>query len=610
MKHGLNQAFSLTRFWLKLSSPVRVCVIASCMMVIFVLLEFFLVAQQNVARQASVTNVQSEAAAAELDSYFSRLSYSIHIAAKDQDLARMPVDIMYFGYAKQRLSELVGNDEAIVGAFVVDGSQYVLEGSPIETLGIRSKRVNKITSEMFQYESLRPTKPTLYLIPRDDVEFLLPLTSNASSWLLFGAPLVLERNDFLSPSEHTGVLWVAIDIVSLLETQLAGADLLLGGYKVHSMNVIDPKITPDVVVSPNTPILYDGKVARLHLYLQSQGGLAWWAFMPWMLLLLLALSIVGLYLFSNREQARLIHATTNIADNTSPILSADLSAIKALVENNSMQSSLVSQQLLSDKASSIESETRENSFRSVAKVLQRRLDDPLLKLSLASSVLQQYSSDRALLPVMEDLQQALEDIQSSSQQLQVALSGEVMKSLHNPREVMLEKLLANFYSACRTQGKDVIFIVDPVLHSRVMVSAEALEEILMATVRSKDIATFGDRFVLQLVALESNERQQVVRFVFFNDLYQADASNITLPEYIPNNTNRWSKISSIMSDLDLRLAAIYLQVLKGSLGRIEHETIGALVYFDIPLHVLDADMVMSNLSMNLSTTLRNIKHDQ
>ncbi len=609
MNQASNQAPISASLWLTLSSPMRVFVMASAVMVVFVCLAFYLFAQQNISRQASVTKLQADAVATEIDSYFSQLSYIINAAAQDRDLARMPLDIMYFGYARQRLEALVASDQAIVGAFVADDGKYILEGSPIETLGIRSSRINKITKAILQYEDLRPAKPTLYLIPRDEVEFLMPLQSNASSWLLYGAPLVLERDDFVVASAHTGVLWAAIDISSLIAPQLAGTDLMLKGYDVHTVNTRDHVAAADVVASPKTPVAYADKVARLHLYLQSRGGEAWWAFMPWMLLILLAGSIFGMYLFSKREQSLLISATSTLASSDASALSPELRAMKTLLEESAQQSSHISRQLLKEQAEASEIEARESSYRKVAKVLQRRIDEPLLTLSLANSVMQQYSSDRALLPVIEDVQQALEEIQRNSQQLQMALSGELLIGQLKPREIMLDKLLADFYKVCQSQGKAVVFNIDPVLHSRVMLQAEALLEALLATARSKQVDAFGDRFALQLVSLESNDRQQVVRFIFFNDLYQADMYKVSMPEYIPQNPARLTKIKAIAGDLDLRLATIYLQGLQGNCGMLEDEFIGTLLFFDVPMHVLDDDAVMSNLNMNLAKTLRGMQHD-
>lgn len=609
MNQASNQAPISASLWLTLSSPMRVFVMASALMVVFVFLAFYLFAQQNISRQASVTKLQADAVATEIDSYFSQLSYIINAAAQDRDLARMPLDIMYFGYARQRLEALVASDQAIVGAFVADDSKYILEGSPIETLGIRSSRINKITQAILQYEDLRPAKPTLYLIPRDEVEFLLPLQSDATSWLLYGAPLSIDRDDFVSPSLQTGVLWVAIDISRLLARQLADTDLLLDSYEIHAVNALDHIAAADVVASPKTPVKYADKVARLHLYLQTQGGLAWWAFMPWIVLLLLAGFILGMYLFSKREQTQLISATTSMASSDTSALSPELRAMKSLLEESAQQSSQISRQLLMEKAKASEIEARESSYRGVAKALQRRIDEPLLTLSLANSVMQQYSSDRALLPVIEDVQQALEEIQRNSQQLQMALSGELQIGQLKPREIMLDKLLADFYRACQSQGKEVVFNIDPILHSRVMVLAEALLEALLATARSKQVATFGDRFALQLVSLESNERQQVVRFIFFNDLYQADFYKISMPEYMQHNAGRLTKIKAIVGDLDLRLATTYLQGLQGNCGMLDDELMGTLLYFDVPMHVLDDDAVMSNLNMNLAKALRGMQHD-
>ena len=609
MNQASKQAPISSSFWLTLSSPMRVFVMASAVMVLFVCLGFYLLAQQNITRQTSVAKLQSQAIASELDSYFSRLSYTINATAQDRDLARVPLDIMYFGYARQRLKALVETDEAIVGAFVVDDSKFVLEGSPIETLGIRSTRINKITKSILQYQDLRPAKPILYLIPRDDVEFLLPLQSRASSWLLYGAPLVIERDDFVAPSEHTGVLWVAIDITSLLDRQLEGSDLVLDGYEVHAANALDQVGRADVVVSPKTPVAYADKVARLNLYLHSQGELAWWVLMPWKILLLLAGCLAGLYLFSKREQLLLIGATESIASSDATLLSPELRAMKTALQESAQQNSQISSKLLIEKAKASEIEVTERSYRGVAKVLQRRIDEPLLTLSLANSVLQQYSSDRALLPVIEDVQQALEEIQRNSQQLQMALSGELVISQLKPREIILDKLLTDFYRVCQSQGKTVVFNIDPVLHSRVMVLAEALLEALLATSRSKQVAVFGDRFALQLVSLESHDRQQVVRFIFFNDLYQADIYKVSMPEYIPHNASRLSKIKAIVGDLDLRLAITYLQALQGNCGMIDNELMGTLLYFDVPMHVLDDDAVMSNLNMNLAKSLRGIQHD-
>lgn len=609
MKDMYSSLLSRINTWQELSSAMRTYWLVSAAAGLFMALVFTVFVQQNHYRQDVLSTLKGEAIMARLDNTLTRLSFAISAAVKDPALARMPVDIMFFQHANALLQELVAYDEAIVGAFVMDDSDFVLEGVPTTVLGIRSKHLAAETQRLISQEGLVNAKPALYLFPRDHAEFVLPIKSEASSWLVFGAPLIMARNNYAMPYQKTGVLWVVIDIVALLSPMLEKSDLVLQGLEAHGVAMVGEIGAGDVDLTPKTPIYYRNEFARLHIYLNSVDEGNGWVLYPWSLVFFIVVMLLILFWFVKKEEQRTLQqvaAMPNIDKGCKdPLLLAVRSRIESLIDNK--QYAQVQQ--IQEKNQVIAREARESSFRQAAKALQNRIDEPLMQLSLASSVLHQYSSDRALFPVLQDIQQALESLQRNSQYLQASLMGDVSLFTIKPAELKLEQLLFDFYRQSQKKGLEVKFDVDPLLHSRVLLLAEALLQALLAIARSRPVQAFGQSCGVSLTLRQTHGHQQLVRFIVYNDLYQLEQKNLVLPEFSERDEGSLTKLVD-SNDLDLRLANAYCRIMQAHMGVLETDKMGTLVYFDIPIHVIDDDPVMSNLHMNLARLIRNKSHDK
>jgi hypothetical protein len=603
VKNGNFNPRPIVMIWHKLSSGMRIFWLAFLAVGILTLLIFALFFQENYDRQRALNILKSEAIVSRFDNDLTRLNFVVRTTVKDQSLARLPVDILFFEHGKLTLENLVTSDDAIIGAFIMDDSDYVLQASPSTLLGIRSKRLVQETKLLMSQEGFVTEKPQIYLFPRDSIEFLLPIKNPSSSWLVFAAPLVMERNNFPLSNQKTGVLWVVVDSVALITAMLENSGLYLSGLEAHGLTLFGDLGSADIEMTSQTPIYYGGDFARLKWLLQHAEKGKWWTVYPWIVLFFAVFLLLIIYWLAKAEEQRMLNTVSEIASAkaivSDPVLVAVRKALSTLADNKNQMQSIQIQ----EKCQAIAFETMESNFRQVGKMLQKRLDEPLLKLSLASSILRQYCSDRALLPVMEDIQQALESAQRNSQYLQSSLSGEIFVTSLQPVEVRLEHVLMTFKQHCKQVGIDIVIEIDPLIHSHVLVLAQALMEALQAIVRSRPIMGFGRSCGLSVKLRCSGDSKQWIGFVFFNDLYAHEFSHLELPKLSAPETESSTKLNNT-NDLDLRLANAYARSIQGQLSVLTFESIGNVVVADIPFHVIDDDPVISNLRMNFTKLLR------
>lgn len=419
MKYRYSNAMPFVKMWQKLFSGMRVFWLAFLAVGLLTLLVFALFLQENDDRQRALNTLKSEAIMSRLDNDLTRLSLAVRTVVQDQALARLPEDIMLFEYGKSLLENLVASDAAIIDAFVMDESDYVLQAAPSTLLGTRSKRLVNETKLLMSQKSQITAQPGMYLFPRDSVEFLLPIKNSSSSWLLIAAHLMMAHNDDAVPKQKTGVLWVVVDIVAVMTSMLENSGLYLHGLEAHGLSVFGESGPSDVAVSTQTPIYYGGDFTRLKLLLNSTEKGKWWNVYPWLVLLVAVFLLLVIYWFAKAEEQRMIMAVGDVASSkataSDPVLVAVKQYLFTLTDNKYLQ--------IQEKCHAIARDTMESNFRQLAKMLQNRVDEPLLKLSLASSVLRQYCSDRALLPVLEDIQEALESTQRNSHYLHLHCRG-------------------------------------------------------------------------------------------------------------------------------------------------------------------------------------------
>jgi len=594
---------NLGNYLQQLSSPIRVFLLSCAVILILLLFTISTVSDSDSRARERVSHVLNSAIISKVDSLLLRVRERLMFASQDEEVSKVTRNILSFHAAQNRLDALLVSDPAILSAFVMNGSDFVIAAAPNKAAGLRSERLVDATKNLMNDIHSSRNSPTLMVLSNEDLKLGSSFQRLSNNWLLMGMPLTIDRRKFLEFDEATGVIWLLIDLETLLFTLFDENELIFKGVDALKTKQARSLLPNEFVVSPMTPVFFNGVSTKLQIYIEQNIAPSKVDFVLVINVLLAVICLGVIALFAGREKRRLLKGIADVANGSSPPISIELKFVADALQSIEQKSRNYSSQQLQDKVAQVEIEATERSFKRIAKLMQNRLDDPLLKLSLANSVLQQYSSDRGLIPIVEDIQSALHQLQYHNDQLQTALRGEISLGSQRHKEVALHELLVKLHHYCRDRAVQAVLNVDPLIRNQVLLLEEPFEQALMAIARCRKMVSFGLSFGVHVAGMNLGETSQNLRFVFFNDLHRDEFISSKISYSLEQNPVSSSSINAELNDLELRLAATFLKCHNVVIHLFNSEVFGPLLYFDIDLSISDREVVITDLLTNLTQSL-------
>lgn len=164
------------------------------------------------------------------------LRYAVAELARNKALSEVPVNIFMTQSSHSQLQKFVNSHRLVKAAFILDGSQYVIDGFPNQTYRLNAKEFSQVTLDTMS-SSDENTLPNLMVHDQITIQ---PFEDEYGMTLLFAQPLRMQLESIVVPFKETGVLFVAIEIRELLanyHNSLSNASLLLNPDKKYNEEI-------------------------------------------------------------------------------------------------------------------------------------------------------------------------------------------------------------------------------------------------------------------------------------------------------------------------------------------------------------------------------------
>lgn len=132
--------------------------------------------------------------------------YSFSTLSDNRVLGEVAVNILFSQYAFNELKELVLNSEAIDAAFISDGSEFIVEGFPLETLKINDNKVKDLANHFIAQKTIKVI-PQLFSLTEKTA--LIPNTE--PNYLFIVLPLRKQMSSLIKPFENTAALFLMLN---------------------------------------------------------------------------------------------------------------------------------------------------------------------------------------------------------------------------------------------------------------------------------------------------------------------------------------------------------------------------------------------------------------
>lgn len=211
--------------------------------------------KESISRAEQSVDWQVQATKLDLKNQLLQLSYEVQDFASSQVIGEVAVNILYSQFALIQLQNLVSDNELVDAAFIADGSDFIVEGYPFETLKIDSDYIKSEAKKMLS-TTLSEIKPILLF---DKLPPLNEKLKNAQeqTYLMIMVPLKKKLDSLITPSKITSGLVVIINPRQLIEHALdttqkipARTELLIDGqpYFTNNDSKFDSEITRSGII--------------------------------------------------------------------------------------------------------------------------------------------------------------------------------------------------------------------------------------------------------------------------------------------------------------------------------------------------------------------------
>ncbi|USD29963.1 response regulator [Pseudoalteromonas sp. SCSIO 43201] len=159
------------------------------------------------------------------------LIYQLAPISEDYILSSLPNNLLYTQHAIKVLTQVVDNNAMIKSAFINDGSIFTVEGYPFYTLKWNSKVFSAYTNQVLS-EQMRTLKIKKRVVSMADING----SQTKEAKLFLEIPLRQKQSSLMRPYNHTGVLFLELDLQPFFEASensgiisLKSGDLTLEG---------------------------------------------------------------------------------------------------------------------------------------------------------------------------------------------------------------------------------------------------------------------------------------------------------------------------------------------------------------------------------------------
>lgn len=173
-------------------------------------------AKENVTRKANSLSL-------DIQNILAKLSVQYTSYSDTKVLSELVNNILYTQYAFKQLQEAVNQNEIIEAAFISDGSEFIVEGYPVESLKLNHPKVEALTKEILAANGSDNSIRTLFISNEDYNPLALDY-----GYLYLVVPLRVSFPSLLEPYKNTSALYLLISpdkLFRLSEYESSGAAL-------------------------------------------------------------------------------------------------------------------------------------------------------------------------------------------------------------------------------------------------------------------------------------------------------------------------------------------------------------------------------------------------
>ena len=157
------------------------------------------IAKEDVARHA-------RSLALDIQSELTKQRHQLSFLATNKVLAELPNNLLYTQYAFRELKRVVESNEFIDAAFILDGSEFVVEGFPIEALKVSFPELSEYTKAQLSDSFIQKGVKFKYVNKPFGV-----LQPESKGSLFFAIPLLKSNASIVTPYEKTAVLFLLLN---------------------------------------------------------------------------------------------------------------------------------------------------------------------------------------------------------------------------------------------------------------------------------------------------------------------------------------------------------------------------------------------------------------
>lgn len=161
----------------------------------------------------SDVNIHAQSEVLDLANKLYEVSQELNRFASNRTMGEVAQNILYSQFVVNEMQELVNSNPYIKSIFILDGSEFVVEGYPLQALRVNSSSLDRYTNEL--------------LAVNDEGMHLKTVSIRTSSLydefsgtgeqrnILFALPLVRATKSLVEPFETTAVLYGVLDLEAM-----------------------------------------------------------------------------------------------------------------------------------------------------------------------------------------------------------------------------------------------------------------------------------------------------------------------------------------------------------------------------------------------------------
>lgn len=186
----------------------------------------------------------------------------------DASVKRVVQTVEGYSRAATQLAQFVAREELVAGAFIDDGSGYVVEAAPEKYISSDLSVVRGITvaSKSLPVDG---ALPTLYLLPHLLSQAPGGSAAVDSEALVFAVPIAVDSNLPLAVKHHTAVLYVVLDLQRLTAlvtpSGSTGVEWLVDHQQVGATASTPETTATHFISSAHMDVMHEGKLVPLAL---------------------------------------------------------------------------------------------------------------------------------------------------------------------------------------------------------------------------------------------------------------------------------------------------------------------------------------------------------